>query len=119
MPTTISLASGMSAATNFTPAFWRPSRKCASRERRSSLAMTSVEPAELQGSLQLGTVRVAFAALDLDALADQLPLAPIEEVGDRLALGLQAKAAVALTLGRNPQVRDELALSHVVLTPVI
>ena len=31
MPTTSSLASGMSAATNRTPAFWSPSRKCASR----------------------------------------------------------------------------------------
>jgi hypothetical protein len=43
-PTTISLASGMSTATNLTPAFCRPSRKCASRDRRPSLAITSVAP---------------------------------------------------------------------------
>ena len=44
MPTIISLASGMSAATNLTPAFWSPSRKWASRLRRSSLAITRVAP---------------------------------------------------------------------------
>jgi len=38
------LVFGMSAAANSTPAFPSPSRKCASRERRSSLAMTSTRP---------------------------------------------------------------------------
>ena len=42
IPTTISLASGMSAATKRTPDFWRPSKKCASRLSRSILAMTRV-----------------------------------------------------------------------------
>jgi hypothetical protein len=42
MPTVRRLARGMSTATNSMPAFSRPSRKCASRLRRSSLAITSL-----------------------------------------------------------------------------
>lgn len=41
MPMVSRLACGMSAATNSTPAFSNPSRKCASRARRSSLAINS------------------------------------------------------------------------------
>jgi hypothetical protein len=37
-------AFGMSAATKSTPAFSKPNRKCASRDRRSSFAMTSLAP---------------------------------------------------------------------------
>jgi hypothetical protein len=48
MPTTSSLASGMSAATNRTPAFCSPSRKWASRDSRSSLAIRSVEPVSVR-----------------------------------------------------------------------
>jgi hypothetical protein len=39
---------GMSAATKSTPASSRPNRKCASRYRRSSLAMTSLAPCTRQ-----------------------------------------------------------------------
>ena len=41
-PSTSSFASGISAATNRTPAFCSPSRNAASRDSRSSLAITSV-----------------------------------------------------------------------------
>lgn len=78
----------------------------------------AVEPAQLKGALQLRAVRVTLAALDLDPLADQLPAAAVEEVIDRLALGIEAEPAIALTLGRDPQVRDELALGHGALVPV-
>lgn len=44
MPTVRLLASGISAATNLTPESLSVRRKAAFRERRSSLAMTRVEP---------------------------------------------------------------------------
>jgi hypothetical protein len=75
LPTIISLPSGMTAAANRTPAFRSPSRKCASRLRRSSLAITSVAPCTPAGSerpAQLGAV-VPAAALDLGVLGDQPP----------------------------------------------
>ena len=83
MPTTISLASGMSAATNLTPAFCRPSRKCASRLKPVDLGdhqRRAVDLAGLQRLVQRRAVVIVLAALDLDMLLDQLPVAAVEEV---------------------------------------
>jgi hypothetical protein len=82
IPTVRRLALGMSAATNSTPAFSSPSRKCASRLRRSSLAMMRValcSRAQAQRLGQLGPVG-ALAALDLDHFSDELPV-PAAQIG--------------------------------------
>lgn len=81
MRTVRRLASGMSAATKSTPAFSSPSRKCASRDSRSSLAITSLlgsdDAALLSGLLQFGAVG-PLAALDIGELADKRPLPAVE-----------------------------------------
>jgi hypothetical protein len=48
-----------------------------------------------------------LSALDLDKLFNELPVAAVEEILDRLALRLKAKAGLALSGRRNPQIRDE------------
>jgi hypothetical protein len=45
---------------------------------------------------------VVFAALDLDELFDQLPVAAIEKALDSSALRFQAKATSALATSGNP-----------------
>jgi hypothetical protein len=55
MPTVMRLACGMSAATKSMPAFSRPSRKWASRDKRSSLAMTNFAPQRRQAAKALAS----------------------------------------------------------------
>ena len=70
----------------------------------------AMDPARLQGCGELGPVVVAFAALDLNVLAEELPVAAVQVVLDGAALGLDAEAGSALALGRDAQIADELAL---------
>ena len=53
-----------------------------------------------------------LTALNLYGFSHTLPLAAGQEVGYRLALGLQAKATLTLARGADAVVGDELALSH-------
>src|SRR5260370_40551721 len=68
---------------------------------------------------QLRPVAV-LAALNLGKFTDQLPAAAVEVVHHGLALRLQAKAALALPVSRDPEVSDEFApmCRHTVL-PVV
>jgi hypothetical protein len=61
----------------------------------------------------LGLVTRPFA-LDLGELADQLPIAAVQIVFDRLPLCIEAKAGFALLVSRNPVVSYEFPL-HVAL----
>jgi hypothetical protein len=51
--------------------------------------------------LQLGAV-AALAGFNFGELADQLPVAAVEIVANGFALGLEAEAALALLVRRNP-----------------
>jgi len=64
---------------------------------------------EIQGGLQHGPVAqpLAGARLHLGELADELPAATVEERGDELALGVQAKAGLPLAVGADAVVGDE------------
>src|SRR5690348_5879637 len=55
---------------------------------------------------------VALAAFDLDVFRDQLPVAAVEVVFNRLALPFDPKAALALLISRDPQITYELAGCH-------
>jgi len=57
---------------------------------------------------QLRAIR-APATLDLSELGNDLPVATVEVIGDSGALSFQAQAALALLVGRNAVVSDELA----------
>src|SRR6266404_3776624 len=57
---------------------------------------------------QLRPVAV-LAALNLGKFIDQLPAAAVEVIHHGLALRLQAKAALALPVSRDPEVSDEFA----------
>jgi hypothetical protein len=54
----------------------------------------------------------ALAAFDFDELLEQRPGAPVQVVGNCLALGVQAEAAAPLPFGRDSVVGDERTLGH-------
>src|SRR5262245_16308958 len=70
----------------------------------------AVDLAGRERLLQRRPIVVVLAALDLDMLLDQLPTAAVEERLDRMALGFEAEAACARTLGADAQIADELAV---------
>jgi hypothetical protein len=82
--------------------FSRPRRKCASRDSRSSLAMTSVAPvqAAVGQGLEQGRTVVPLAALDLGELSGRGPASPADAVEHGGPLSLQAQPGAALTVGR-------------------
>ena len=113
MPTVSLFACGRSTATNSTPAFCRPSRKCASRRKPVELGdhqLRAIGAAGLKGTGKLGAVVIALATLDLDMLSDQLPAAAVEKGLDRRALRFQPEAGFALALGADAQVGNEFAV---------
>ena len=113
-PTIVSLASGMSAAMNRTPAFCRFNQERGVTGQPVELRdhqRRAVNPTQCHGFGELRSI-VALAALDLDELGHQRPGAAVQVGGDRRALSLEAEAAAALPFGGNPEVRNELALSH-------
>jgi hypothetical protein len=77
------------------------------RASRSRRAITSVV-AGGDRLREFGTI-AAFAALLLDELRDELPLAAVEILQHGLALCRDPEAAQTLLVGRNPQVRHELS----------
>jgi hypothetical protein len=73
----------------------RVAMKARLRERRSSLAMTSLALCLRQAARafwRFGAIR-AFGGLDLGILGDELPGAAIEIGNDGLALGVEATSA--------------------------
>ena len=71
----------------------------------------SDEPAQLECLFQLRSISL-LSALDLDKLLDELPVAAIEEILDRLALRLKAEPGSPLARRRYPQIRYKFAFSH-------
>src|SRR6476469_5277857 len=72
-------------------------------------------PAGLQGSPKLrpaGEGIAALAGLNLRKLAQELPAAAVQVVQDGGPLGIQAEPALALPLGADSVIGDELAPSH-------
>jgi len=70
--------------------------------------MTSLALFRSQRLHQLGAL-VALATLDLGELANQRPGAAVEIVLHGFALGVEAQAALALLVGADSEVGDELA----------
>jgi hypothetical protein len=69
MPTTVSLASGMSAAMNCTPLSWRANRNEALRDSRSSLAMIRRAPLTLARQMaRLSSGRSFFPPLSISVI---------------------------------------------------
>src|SRR6516162_1102419 len=71
------------------------------------------EPAELECLFELRAVGF-LAALYLNELLHELPIAPIEIILDCLALHLDAEPGSPLARRGNPQIRDEFAPGHFV-----
>ncbi|MCP2132673.1 UNVERIFIED_ORG: Holliday junction resolvasome RuvABC DNA-binding subunit [Bradyrhizobium japonicum] len=90
MPTVNLLALGRSAATKATPRLFQPTQKMRVRDKRSSLAITSLAPYRrhiFNGLIELGAVGLG-AAFYLHELLEQRPLAAVQEDGDRATLRL-------------------------------
>src|SRR5215204_5221266 len=68
-----------------------------------------VATARLERTGEAWPVAMAFAALDLDDLLDELPVAAVKPIGHVLALRLEAEARRLLPLRRNPEIADVLA----------
>ena len=70
----------------------------------------AVDLAGFQSFVKRRPVVVVFSALDFDQLLDQLPIAAVQKVGDRLPLRFQSESALALALGRDAEIGNELAV---------
>ena len=104
------LASGMSTATNSTPALHQRGNEGQIARQPVELGNHQLRLLPAAGFQRLRQLRpiAVLAALDLGELRDQLGIA-VDEVEHRRPLRLEAKTAAALPIGRNAVVRDEAA----------
>ena len=72
----------------------------------------AIHPAGLDSLGELGAI-IALPALNLGKFLHQRPVAAIQELGDRIALRLDAETGFALPIGRNPEVADPFSVRHV------
>ena len=77
----------------------------------------AVDLAGVERALQRRAIVIVLAALDLDVLLDQLPVAAVEEGLDRGALRLQPEAALALALGADAADRRRTCRDAVTMMP--
>lgn len=103
MPIDMALASGRSQATKSTPASRSAKIKPAFRARRSSLAISRVEPVALLCAIAAASFGRSFflPLLDLDELFDDLPPARSEGLRRR-ALCLKPEPALPLLRRADP-----------------
>lgn len=88
------------------------------RIRASGNRAWVIRPPRSGGQSRLHTIGSVDAIDIINELAAHGPGAAVQVVGNRLPLRVQAETAVALTLGRDPAVDDELALGHDRLAPL-
>ena len=117
IPTVSRFAPGMSTAWKSTPAYFRPSRKCALRLSRSSLAIRIVAPvafACVSAPINCGrSLRLPLSTSTYSCNSCQLP--PSRYSSTRLALRFEAETRLLLPVGRDPQIGNPLTLCHITL----
>jgi hypothetical protein len=102
------LACGLSTAMNSTPESINVAMNARLRERRSSLAMTSLALYFLQAARALSIT--AFAAFDLGKFRDKLPSAAVQILVDGFPLRREAKPGPALPVRADTKISDKFAL---------